>query len=124
MGQIVVGWTAVLLTLLALFLSILPGAMSILGLVLSLAALILSVGSVRNHSMVYMHATLILVVIGIVFVNDGLRFGDPGPMPVQFKFSLYGLALVVVIGCWYVAKTIDASNRLNKSKSSSPSPPA
>lgn len=74
--------------------------------------------------MVYVHATLILVVVGIVFLNDVLRLGDPQPMPLHFKLSLYGLALVVVIGSWYAAKTIDASSRLNKSKSSSSSPPA
>lgn len=116
MAQIMVGWIAVILALIALLPSIVPGAMSIVGLVFSLAALILSVGSVRNHSMAYVHATLILVIVGIVFLNDGLRLADPQPMPVQFKFSLYGLVLVVVIGCWYVAKNIDASNRLHNSE--------
>ena len=124
MGQIIVGWISVILALIALLPSIVPGAMSILGLLLSLTALILSVGSVRKHSMGYEHATLTLVIVGIVFFNDGLRLADPQPMPSQLKFSLYGLALIVVIGCWYVAKTIYASNRLNNSASSFPSPPS
>lgn len=86
-----------LLVLFALLPSIVPGAMSIFGLVISLAALILSVGSVRDHSMAYVYATLHLVLVGIFVTNDGLRIGDPLRMPVHLKFSLYGLALVVVV---------------------------
>jgi hypothetical protein len=45
-------------------------------------------------------------------------------MPLHFTFSLYGLALVVVVGCLYVAKAIEHTNRLDKLGSSKPSPPA
>ncbi|GJL53322.1 MAG: hypothetical protein NPIRA02_04540 [Nitrospirales bacterium] len=124
MMRSVIGWTAVLLALLALAPSIVPGAMSIFGLLLSLAALILSVGSVRHHSLVYVHATLILVVVGIMVINSGLRIGDPLPMPLHLKLALYGLAGVVLAGSLYAAKTIDASNRRDKSKTSSTSPPS
>ena len=118
------GWTAVLLALFALLPSFVPGAMSIFGLLIALAALILSVGSVRHQSMAYVHATLILVVVGILGINAGLRLGDPLPMPLQFKLALYGLAGVVIARGWYAAKAINASNRRNKSESSSSFPPA
>ena len=58
------------------------------------------------------------------YQNDGLRLVSPINMPLHFTFSLYGLALVVVVGCLYVAKAIEHTNRLDKLGSSKPSPPA
>lgn len=108
----------------ALVPSLIPGAMSIIGCFISLAALILAVGSVRHHSLSYVHATLLLVLVGMFVINDGLRLASFKNMPLHFKFFLYGLALVVVVGCLSVAKAIEQTNRLDKLGSSKPSPPA
>ncbi len=121
MVQVLVGWSAVLLAVFALLPSSLPGAMSVIGCLISLAALILSVGSVRHHSLSYVHLTLLLVLVGIFVINDGLRLGSPINIPFHFKFSLYGLALIVVVGCLYVAKAIEPTNCLDTLGSSKPS---
>jgi len=124
MVQVVVGWSAVLLAVFTLLPSSLPGAMPIIGCLISLAALILSVDSVRHHSLSYVYATLLLVLVAMFVINDGLRLASPINMPLHFKFSLYGLALVVVVGSLYVAKAREHTNRLNKLGSFKPSPPA
>ena len=70
------------------------------------------------------HATLLLVLVGMFVINDGLRLASFINMPLHFKFFLYGLALVVVVGCLSVAKAIEQTNRLDKLGSSTPGPPA
>lgn len=98
--------------------------MSIIGCLISLDALILSACSVRHHSLSYVHATLLLVLVGMFVLNDGLRLASLPTMPLHFKFSLSGLALFVVVGSLYVAKANEQTNRLDKRGSSKPSPTA
>lgn len=98
------GWVAVVLALLALAPSFVPGAMSMIGFALSLLALIISLFSLKTAGQRYFRATLVIVVGGVLLVNDGLRVWYPLELPLELKAAMYGLLLLAVIGGVWLAK--------------------
>lgn len=81
------------------------------GLLISLAALIVAVFSVRKTGMRFFKVTMAIVIIGVFFVNDGLRMWNPLEMPINMKLSLYGISFFVVIGCAFCANALARSKK-------------
>ncbi|HEB92841.1 MAG TPA: hypothetical protein ENI94_05120 [Gammaproteobacteria bacterium] len=100
------GWAAILLAVFSLAPSVVPGAMSVMGLSVSLTALIISVFSVSSGRKNYFIVTLTIVVFGVFFVNDVLRVWASLPVPMNVKFTLYGLFGVVVLSSMFFAKKL------------------
>ncbi len=100
-----IGWIAILLAILSLAPSFVPGAMSVMGLLASLGALIISIFAVSNGKNNHFNITLIIVVIGVFFINAALRVWEPLPMPINTKITMYGLfSLVVLTSMFFVNK--------------------
>ena len=93
------GWLAISLALFSLVPSIVPGALSIFGLMLALTALLISIVSVKTAGKRYFSVTLAIVVIGVLFVNDGLRLWSPLAMAGELRLTLYGISGLTIIGC-------------------------
>ncbi len=100
------GWLAIALAVFSLAPSIVPGTFSIFGLLISLAALIIAVFSVRNNSNTYFITTLIIVIAGLLLVNDGLRVWYSLDLPMNIKLVLYGLSAIVIAACVFTVKKI------------------
>ena len=79
--------------------------MSVMGLLASLGALIISIFAVSNGKNNHFNITLIIVVIGVFFINAALRVWEPLPMPINTKITMYGLfSLVVLTSMFFVNK--------------------
>ena len=102
----VVGWVAIVLAILSLVPSVVPGAISIMGFLVSLGALVISIFSVSSEGKKHFNITLIIVVVGILLVNDALRVWDPLPMPINAKLIMYGIFFLVVVGSMFFAKKL------------------
>ena len=107
----ITGWLAILLALLFLLPSFVPGAMSILAFLASLDVLVVALFSVSRGRRNHFNATLVIVVSGVLFINDGLRLWDPLPMPINFKPTMYGIFFMVVLAC------VIAASQLSRNKS-------
>lgn len=103
----VIGWLAIVLATLSLAPSFVPGAMSLMGLLTSLGALIISLLSITNGKKIYFNITLVIVVTGVLFINDALRVWQPIPMPINVKIAMYGIfGSVVLISLFAASKNI------------------
>ncbi len=100
------GWLSILLAILSLAPSFVPGAMSIIGLFVSLVALVISIFSVSYSKNNHYKITLIIVIVGIVFINDALRVWQPLPIPFNIKITLYSIFVLVVLACMFFANKL------------------
>ncbi len=95
------GWLAVLTSLLAWAPSFMPGAMSVIGLLLSAAALLLSVFSVQvkdgRVANGFYYVTLCNVLIGAFVINDAMRLWQSLELPFNTKLFLYGFLVATVV---------------------------
>lgn len=101
-----IGWLAIVLAVLSLAPSLVPGAMSIMGLLASLGALIISVFSVSHGIKKHFNITLIIVVLGVFFINDALRVWESITIPINVKLTMYSLFGLVVLGSIFYANKL------------------
>jgi hypothetical protein len=102
-----IGWIAILIAVFSLAPSLVPGAMSLIGLAIGLVSLVLSLLSINKNNKIYFQITVVVVVLGTIFVNDTLRLVGALPeIPITFKLSIYGITAFVVIGCWAAAEKL------------------
>ncbi len=106
-----VGWFAIATSVFSLAPSMAPGAVSLIGLVLSIGALMLSLLSIRDGNDLQYRVTLVIVVLGILLLNDALRLWDPIPMPISTRIMLYGMVSVVILPILWKAKRIAGRGR-------------
>lgn len=105
------GWAAIVLALLALIPSFCPGAMSLIGLAMSFLALLLSLFSIAVNGKKYFNLTALLVLTGVLLVNDALRVWESSPMPPVFRLSAYAALLLVITLCFVAANQFERSGR-------------
>ncbi len=106
------GWLAIVLATLSLAPSFVPGAMSLIGLLTSLGALIISLLSITKGKKIYFNITLIIIVTGVLFINDALRVWQPLPMPINAKITMYGIFGLVVLISLFAAKEISEKEKV------------
>jgi len=108
----IIGWFAILLAVFSLAPSIVPGSMSLIGLAIALFALVVSLFSVGVDGKGYFQITAVIVVLGIVLVNDAVRlFGSLPEIPIEFKLVVYGVSCLVVIGCFVGANKLHRNGK-------------
>ena len=101
----ILGWFSIIITTLALAPSIVPGAMSILAFYLSLGALIVSILTIKSADVFYFKTTAIIVCVGMLVVNDYLRFyGSLSQATWAEKIGLYAFYIVICITGFFKAK--------------------
>ena len=107
-----IGWLSILLATLSLAPSFVPGAMSVMGLLVSLTALVISIFSVSYNKSNYYKITFIIVIVGVVFINDALRIWQPLPMPFNVKITMYSIFFLVVLVCMIFAKKLSNDKKV------------
>ncbi len=104
--NMVIGWGAIVLALLALVPGIVPGAVSVFGVMISLLALALSLFSVKKCGKKYFRATAIIVLAGVFLLNDALRIWGALSLPLTIKLSLYGIVFLALGVCSAIARKL------------------
>ena len=106
-----VGWFAIAISVVSLAPSIVPGAVSLIGLLLSIGALMLSLLSIHNGDDLQYRITFVIVVTGILLLNDALRLWNPIPMLVSTRIMLYGMVGAVILPILWKARRITERGR-------------
>lgn len=106
----VIGWLAIILSMVSLAPSIVPGAMSLMGLLLSLFALMLSILSVEINNRKFFNITLAIVVFGVLLVNDALRIWESLTMPVDIKLMVYAVVVLIIAGSGIAVSKLSISS--------------
>jgi hypothetical protein len=74
-------------------------------------ALIISLLSITKGKKIYFNITLIIIVTGVLFINDALRVWQPLPMPINAKITMYGIFGLVVLISLFAAKEISENEK-------------
>ena len=121
----IIGLLSILLAVFSLAPSIVPGAMSLIGLAIALFALVVSLFSVDENGKGYFQITAVIVVLGIVLVNDAARLAGSLPeIPIAFKLVVYGASCLVVLGCFIGANKLHRNGKTHNRIAGGFSPPA
>jgi hypothetical protein len=101
----VLGWVAIVFSILALAPSVVPGGMSVLALYIVIPSLIVSIITIESGSVFYFKSTAIISAIGIFIVNDGLRlYGSLAKSPLIYKLSVYSIFIIICLLASFYAK--------------------
>lgn len=98
----VLGILAIIIAIVASVIGIVPGAMSVLATYLMLIALIFSIIAVAFGCDTYFKGTAIIVAVGLLILNDGVRlYGSLPQVSWLYKALVYSVYLTICVPVVY-----------------------
>ncbi|MCO7187537.1 MULTISPECIES: hypothetical protein [unclassified Pseudoalteromonas] len=97
------GWSAIVLSLLALYPSYQTGALSVIGFYLGLFALLLSSFASHTGNLIYYRSVFVFSVLNVFFVNDGtcvMLLAENNDW--VYIGSMYGIFIVISSICGFL----------------------
>ncbi|PID47310.1 MAG: hypothetical protein CSB47_00800 [Proteobacteria bacterium] len=94
----VLGWVAIIVSVLLLIPSVVPGAVSVIASWLAFLILLVSILTIQSGNFFYFKVTATISAIGLFIANDSLRlYGALPGVPWVYKLTCYGAFIVICI---------------------------